>query len=131
MDNVKSQTAGTIKIERPVVNENTLLRRALRDLKSYAENGLFRLARTDVAGTEKDEKIPPQIKCFDAVLVQLERFIIDRTNKVLPTSRGVRENCSSVGILFGLREHKASELFTRKRTRAVKESPIQIFVQRN
>ena len=89
MDNVKSQTARTIKIEQPVVNENTLLRRALRDFKSDPENSLFRLARTDVAGTKKDEKIPPQIKRFDAVLVQLERFVINGADEIFAAPRGV------------------------------------------
>jgi len=131
MDNVKSQSARTLEVEWPVVDEDALFRRALRDFESDAENRLFRLARMDIAGTKKDEKIPPQIKRFDAVLIQLERFVIDGADEILASARSIRENRPSVGIFFRLREHKASELFTRKRTRAVKESPIQIFVQRN
>jgi hypothetical protein len=131
MDNVKSQSTGTFKIEWPVVDEDALFRRALRDFESDAENGLFRFARMDIAGAEENEKIAPQIKRFDAVLIQLERFVVYRTYKIFAAPRGIGENRPSVGIFFGLREHKASELFTRKRTLAIKEGSVEVFIQRD
>src|SRR5580704_10530020 len=119
MDNVKSQSAGTFKIEWPVVDKDALFRRAVRDYESNAENGPFRLARIDIAGAEENEKIAPQSKRFDAVLIQLEWFVVDRADKIFAGARGIREDGACIRIFFGLREHKVGELFTRKRTLAI------------
>jgi hypothetical protein len=131
VNHVKPQTAGTLKVERPVVDKDTLLRRALRDFESDAEDGLLRLARVYIAGTEKDEKIAPQIECFDAVLVELKRFVVDGTDEVLASAGGIGENGAGFEIFFGLGKHESGELFAGERTRAVKESAVELFVQRN
>lgn len=44
VDGVHSQTPRALEVERPVVNENTLLRRTLGNFQSDAKDRLFGLA---------------------------------------------------------------------------------------
>src|SRR5579862_829788 len=129
VNHVKSQAARTFQIQRTVVDKNALLRRALRHFQRDAENGLLRLARTHIARAEENHKIPPQVERLDAVLIQLERLVVDRTNKIFSGPRGIRKNSARIGIFLGLREHKSSEVFAGKRAVAVKESAVEIFIQ--
>src|SRR6266481_4211711 len=131
VDHVKPKTAGTFKIEWPVVDKNALLRRALRDLEGDAEDGLFRLARTDIARAEEDEKIPAQVEGFDAVLVELEGLVVDRADEIFAGASGVGEDRSGFRIFFRLGEHEGCELLTREGARAVKEGALEIFIQRD
>src|ERR1700721_130705 len=117
VNDVEPQTAGTFQIQRSVVNENALLRSALRNFQSDAENCVFGLARTNVARAEEDGKIAEKMKRFDAVLVELEGFVIDGADEIFPAAHGIRQDRSRFWIFFGLRKHEGREFFARKRTR--------------
>src|SRR5580704_161707 len=131
VNDVEPQTSGTFQIQRPVVDEDALLRRTLCDLKSNPKDGFFGLARTNVARAEEDGEIAAEMKCFDAVLVEFQRFVIDRADKVFPDAHGIRQDRARFWIFFGLRKHKGREFLASKRTRPVKEGAIEIFIQRD
>src|SRR5580658_8276422 len=71
------------------------------------------------------------MESFDAVLVELEGFVVNGTDEVLAGAGGIGKNRSSFRIFLRLREHERRELFPRKGTRAIKKSAIEIFVQSN
>ena len=96
VNHVKSQTPRAFEIERTVVDEHALLRRTLRHFQSDAEDSLFRLARTHVARTEENLKIAAQVKCFNAVLVELERL---KTDGLFERGRGEEELDGALGLV--------------------------------
>jgi hypothetical protein len=131
VNHVEPQTSGTLQIERPVVDEDALLRRALCDLESNPKDGFFGLARTNVARAEEDGEIAAEMKRCDTVLVELEVLVIDGADEVFAAARGVGEDRAGIWIFFGLGKHKGREFFARKRTRSVKEGAVEIFIQRD
>ena len=131
VNDVEPQTTGTFQIERPVVNEDALLRRALCDLESNPKDGFFGLARTNVARAEEDGEIAAEMKRFDAILVELEGLVIDGADEVFAAAHRVGEDGVRFWIFFGLGKHKGREFLARKRTRSVKKGAFEILIQRD
>src|ERR1700689_3727273 len=65
-------------------------------------------------------KITPQIERFDAVLIKLQRLVVDRSDEIFPRSRRLTQNRSRLREFLRLREHEGGEVFARKRTCPVK-----------
>src|SRR6266849_1509037 len=131
MDDVHSQTPGTFQIQRAVVDEKTFFGRALRNLESHAKDQFFRFARSNVAGAEEDQKISSKMKCLNAVLVELQRLIIDRADEILPRGSDLVEDRPSSRIFFRLGEHECGELLAGERARAIEQCSVQILIQGN
>src|SRR4030095_3276091 len=130
VDDGHAETARSFQVERPVINEDTLFGLALRDGESHTENVFRGLAGMDVAGTEEDLKASPKIERFDAILVQLERLVVDGADEVAIGGGALVENCAACGKLLGLSEHESGELFAREFARAVEKCAVEIFVER-
>ena len=81
--------------------------------QSDAKDHFFGLARTHVAGAEEDNEISAQMERLDAVLVELQRLVVDGTDEVLAGARGVSQNRAHIRILFRLREHEGGEFLAR------------------
>src|SRR6267143_2265308 len=126
MDGVHSQTPGTFQIQRAVVDEKTLFGRALRNLESQAKDQFFRFARSNVAGAEEDQKISSKMKCLNAVLVELQRLIIDGADEIFPGGSDLIENRAGFRILFRLGEHERGEVLAREGGRAEEQRSLQI-----
>src|SRR5579863_5535675 len=131
VNDVEPQTSRTFQIERPVVDEDALLRWALCDLQSNPKDGFLGLARTNVTRAEEDGEIAAEMKRFDAVLVQLEGLVIDGADEVFAAAYCIRQDRARIRIFFGLRKHEGREFFARKRTRAVKKRAVEILIQRD
>jgi hypothetical protein len=131
VDDVEPQTTGTFQIERPVVDEDALLRRTLCDLESNPKDRFFGLARTNVARAEEDGEIAAEMKRFDAVLVELEGLVIDGADEVFAAAHRVGEDGARFWIFFGLGKHEGREFFAREQTRSVKKGAIEILIQRD
>ena len=66
---------------------------------------------------------------LNTVLVELQRLVIDGTDKVFPGAGYLIEDCSSLRVFLGLREHKSRELLASERARTIEQSPVEIFIQ--
>src|ERR1700687_6378199 len=106
VNGVHPQAPRGFQIERAVINEKTLLRRALRDFQRHAKDRLLRLAGSNVAGTEENEKVPSKIESLNAVLVELQRLVIDGADKVFPGARDLIEDGARLRGFLGLRAHE-------------------------
>src|SRR3981189_8272 len=131
MDDVHSQTPGTFQIQRAVVDEKPFFGRALRDLESQSKDQFFWFARSNVAGAEEDQKISSKMKRLNAVLVELQRLIIDGADEILPGGSDLVEDRPSFRIFFRLREHERSELLAGKGVGAIEQGSVQILIQGN
>ena len=129
MDGVHSQTPGAFQIQRAVVDEKTLFGRALRDLEGQAKDQFFRFARSNVTGTEENQKISSKMERLNSVLIELQRLIIDGPDEILPGGSDLIENRASFRILFRLGEHERGELLAREGARAIEQGSVQIFVE--
>src|ERR1700690_701695 len=129
VNDVHAEAARVFQVQGAVIHKNALLRNALRDFQRDAINGLFWLAGIEVAGAEEGLKIFAEVKCFDAVLVQLQRLVIDGRHQVFAGLRERREHRAGVWILPGLRKHERGELFAGEGAGAVEEGAVQILVQ--
>src|SRR5215475_1032343 len=78
----QAETLWGFEVEGAVIDENTFFGLTLRDSEGYTEDAFFGLARVDIAGTEEDLKAPAKIESFDAVLIQLERLVVDSADKI-------------------------------------------------
>src|SRR6516164_8551221 len=124
-----TQSAWGLEIERPVVNEQAFLRTSLGDREGDAKDPFLGLARMDVAGAEEDLKTAAQMEGFDAVLIQLERLVVDGADEVAVRCGALLENRANRGKFLRLREHESSELLTGEFARAVEKRSVQVFVQ--
>lgn len=129
VNRVHAEAPRALQVQRAVINEKALLRRALGDFQRDAKDGLLRLAGPNVTGTEENQKIPPKVKGFNAVLIELQRLIIDGADKVFPGAGNQIEDGARVRVFLGLREHERSELLATEGALAVKQSSVKIFVQ--
>src|SRR5262249_41401908 len=82
MNGLQTKLAGTFQVQGAVVNEDTFFRDALGDFERDFENRGLRLARMDVTGAEKHQKIASQFESFDAVFVEFEGLIVDGADEV-------------------------------------------------
>src|SRR5208283_4223710 len=126
---VHAEAPGIFQVQRAIVNEDATLRCALRHLQCDAVNGLFRLARIQVAGAEEKLKIVAQLEGLNAILVEFQRFIVDRSNEILPRPCQGRQDGASLRKLSGLRKHEGGEFFPGERARPVEEGAIQVLVE--
>ena len=65
-------------------------------LEGHAKNHLFGLARMHVTRTEENQKIAAQIECLDAVLIEFQWFVIDRSDEVFAGLRGLFQQRSAI-----------------------------------
>src|SRR5450755_2918834 len=84
----------------------------------------------EIAGAEKNLKVLMQLKGFNAVLIQLERLVVDGADKISSGVCDGTEDGAGFRELLGLREHVRDKLFVRKRALAIEEGAIEIFVER-
>jgi hypothetical protein len=120
VDVIGSQSPRGLEIQSTVINEHALLRRPLGYLEGHAKNHLFGLPRMHVTRTEENQKIAAQIKSLNTVLIEFQRFVIDRPDEVFAGLRGLFEERPRLREFLGLREHEGGELFPRKRAGTVK-----------
>src|SRR5260370_1428038 len=129
MNGVHPKAPRAFQVQGPVINEKTLLRLALGDFQSHAKDQLFGLAGSNVTGAEENEKVPSKVEGLDAVLVELQRFVIDGTDKIIPGASDLIENGARLRKFLGLREHESGEFLAREAARAIEQCPVEIFVQ--
>src|SRR5882762_8180108 len=127
----KSQLSRIFQVQRPVIYEHAFPRRPLRHLQRDAIYHLLRLSRVQITRTEKYLEVPPQMKRLDSIFVQLQRFVVDRPDKIFFLPRQLIQHRPRFRILLRLREHERDEFLARERPGPVKQDPIQVFVQRN
>ncbi len=70
MNGVHALCDGTLEIEVPIVDENTLLGAPLSDLKRQLINGLVGLLDTQKTRREKSCEVTPQFESIDTRLVE-------------------------------------------------------------
>jgi len=126
---IHAEAPRAFQVQRAVVDEKTLLRRALRNFQRDAKDHLLGLPGPNVTGTEENQKVSSKVEGLNAVLVELERLVIDGAYKVFPGARDLIQNCARLRIFLGLREHEGGELLAREGTLAIKERTVEIFVQ--
>lgn len=131
VNGVETKLSGTLQIQRAVIYKDAALGLSLRNFESDAEDGRLGLARMDVAGAEEDLEIATKMKGFNAVFVQFERFVVDGADKVFAGVCDCVEDFSGTRKRARLREHECRELFPREGARAVEESAVQIFFERD
>src|SRR5262249_43291081 len=124
-----TQTAWGLEIKRPVVNEQAFLRTSLRDREGDAKDPFLGLARMDVAGAEEDLETAAKMEGFDAVLIQLERLVVDGADEVAVRGGALVEHRANRGKFIGFGEQESSELLKCKFAGAVEKRSVQIFVQ--
>src|SRR5262249_55415758 len=131
VDSGHPQPSRTLQIQRAVVNEEAFLRRALRDFQGNAKNGFLGLSRVQVTRAEEDQEVFSQMKSFDAVLVKLQRLVVDGAYKVFFRVRYFVENRPCFRIFFGLRKHEGREYLARERAGPIEQGAVEILVQRD
>jgi hypothetical protein len=129
MDGVHSQAARAFEVQGAIINEETLLRRALGDFEGDAKDGFLGLAGTDVAGAEEDEEIAAKIECFDAELVQFEGLVVDGADEVAAGISEFVQNGASFGEFLRLGKHESGKFFTSEGARAKEQGTVEIFVK--
>jgi hypothetical protein len=120
VDGIDAQSPRGLEIQSTVVDEHALLRRPLGNLECHAKNHLFGLARMHVTRTEENQKIAAQVKRLNAVLIEFQRFVINRSDEVFAGLRGLFQERSRLWEFLGLREHEGRELFPGKRAGSIK-----------
>src|SRR6266404_30147 len=98
---VHPEAARAFQVERPVIDEKTFFWRALSDFQSDAIDRLFWLTGANVTGAEENKEVSSEIEGFNAVLVELERLVIDGADKVFPGVRDFIENGARFRIFLG------------------------------
>jgi hypothetical protein len=129
VNGVHPEAARAFQVQRAVIDEKTMLRRALGDFQRDAKDGFFRLAGTNVTGAEENQKVSAKVEGLNAVLVELQWLIVDGSDKVFSGACDFIKNGAGVRVFFRLREHKGGEFFTRKAALAIKQSAVEILVQ--
>ena len=66
---------------------------------------------------------------LDPVLIELQRLIVDGTDKIFSGGRYFVQNRPHFRIFPGPRKHEGGELFAREGARPVEESAFQVFMQ--
>src|SRR5215471_4265315 len=84
----------------------------------------------NIAGAEEDLKTAAKVERFDAVLVQLQRLVVDGADEVAAAGGALIENRTDRGNFSGLSEHEGGELLARKFSRPVEQRPFEVIVQR-
>src|SRR5205814_4478166 len=92
------ETARAFQVERAVVDEKTFFGRALRLFQSDAVDGFLRLAGANVTGAEENKEISSEIEGLNAVMVKLERLIVDRADTVFSGARDFIENAARLRV---------------------------------
>ena len=68
------------------------------------------------------------MKGLDAVLIKLQRLIVDGADKIFLFTRDLVQNCAGFWIFFGLRKHESGEFLARERTGTIEQRAVQVFV---
>src|SRR5260370_9989541 len=131
MNRVHAQAPRIFQVQRPVVDEPELLPWALSALQRDEKNRFLRLARVQITRAEKHLEVSSQSKRFDAVFVQLQRFVVDRADKIFSGSRRGVEHGARLRVLLRLREHERREFFPCEPARPVEQRAVEILIQRN
>src|SRR5260370_37094474 len=129
MTGVHPKAPRAFQVQGPVINEKTLLRLALGDVQSHAKDQLLGLPGSDVTAAEENEKVASKVEGLDAVLVELERLVIDGTDKIFPGARELSKDGARLREFVGLREHEGGEFLACEAARAIEQCPVEIFVQ--
>src|SRR5437879_7458124 len=122
LNGIHPEAARTFQVERPVVDEKTFFWRALRHFQSDAVDGFLRLAGANVTGAEGNKEISSEIEGLNAVLVKLERLIVDGADKDISGARDFIENDAGAWICIGVREHDCDEFYQAVAARAREQS---------
>ncbi len=96
-----------------------------------AKDHLLGLPGPNITGTEENQKVSSKVEGLNAVLVELERLVIDGADKVFPGARHLIQNCARLRIFCGLRKHEGGEFLAREVALAIEERAVEIFVQGN
>ena len=128
VNGVHSEAPRAFEVQRAVIDEKARLRRALSDFERDPIDRLFGLAGPDVTGAKENLKVPAKVEGLDAVLVELQRFIIDGADKVFPGVRDLIKNGAGFRVFLGLREHEGCEFLASEGALAIEQGPVEIFV---
>ncbi len=129
VNRVHAEAPRALQIQWPVIDEKTLLWRALSDFQSDAKDGFFGLAGAHVTGAKENQKVPAKVEGLNAVLVEFQRLIIDGADEVFPGARDLIENGAGLWAFLGLCEHEGGELLAGEGALAIEQSAVEIFVQ--
>src|SRR5207302_7499363 len=100
VNGVHPQAPGAFQVQRPVINEYTLLRRTLADFQRDAKDHLFGFTGPNVTGAEENQKVPSKAEGLNPVLVELPRLVIDGPDKVLSGARDLVKNCARLRVFL-------------------------------
>src|ERR1700690_394786 len=94
-------------------------------------NFILRFAKSEIAGAEESHKMRPQIECVDPVFVDLEGFIIQRRDEILPGLRQFRKYWKRFRQNLRALKCEFLEIIWREGSRAVKNGALHIFGKRD
>src|SRR5207253_10976326 len=97
---VHPQARRAFQLQRPANKEKTLLRLALRNYQHDAKNLLFGLPGSNITSAEENEKVSSKVESLYAVLVELQRLVIDDPNKVFPGAREFIKNFACLRVFL-------------------------------
>src|ERR1700733_4486599 len=103
----------------------------MRHQQRAAINFIFRFAKPKITRTEEGHEMRPQIEGVDAVFVDLQGFIIQRRNEILPGLRDFHENRKRFRQSLRALKYEFLEIIRRKGSRAVKNGALHVFGKRN
>jgi hypothetical protein len=124
-----TEAARSFEVEGAIVNEDALFGPPLRNGKRHTEDAFFGFTGMDVAGAEENLEAAAKIKSFDAVLIELERFVIYGADKIAIGGNALIEYGSDSGKFLRLGKHEGGELFAGEFSRAIEESAIEVVVE--
>src|SRR5216683_955338 len=129
MNGVHPEAPRAFQVQGPVINEKSLLRLVMGDFRRNAKDQLLGLPGSNVAGAKENEKVPSKVEGLDAVLVELQRLVIDGTDKIFPGARELIKDGARLREFVGLREHEGGEFLACETAWAIEQCPVEIFVQ--
>src|SRR5260370_32711756 len=115
-----------LEIQRTVIKDQALLRRALGHPKRQPIKSLVRLAQSNITGAEEQRKVAPQLKCLDSIFIEFTRLVVDGRKEVTARFCNVRQNRASIRIFSRLRKHKPRELPPSEPLRPAKTCALKI-----
>ena len=116
---------------RPVVDETTFLRRALRHLESQTINIALRLAQSHKARTEENAEDLSQAELFNPVVIQFSRLVIDGSHKIFARTTQRTGKGQHIGERLTQPEHEVTKFRRSKGARPIKNSLVEILVKRD
>ena len=129
VNGLHAEKLGALDVQFSVVNEDTFIGRGLSDLECATIDLAPRLAQAEITRAEEILEVVAQVKSFDAVEIQLTRFVVERGHPEAARPGQGGEDGEGLRLHLRLAEHELAEVFAREVAAAVEDHPVEIFVE--